>query len=317
MDKINKLTIASLLTLLLLGCSNKKEDTDPSKIDTFDLTVCCPIGAPAMALYNRLFSNKVEINAPSNVETWFSEGKSDIIFAPTNAGINFINKKNANYKIAATVTFGNFYLASTGKDSDGLDKDDYVVVFQKGNIPDKLFQYIYGDDYNAHYVADNAAGIRCLVSGKDESNNNASVDYVLVAQPGLYRGLEKNKNATLYSDLQSEYKKKSNNEEITQASIFINNDLALDKANAFLDEIESDVKALLADPNTVVDNVFGDIEDVQLSAKLSVGKEDLKASIKDGSMGLGYKKAKDKKEAIDKFLTNLSLGNETSEEIYF
>lgn len=317
MNKINKLTIASLLTLLLLGCSNKKEDTEPSKIDTSDLTVCCPIGAPAMALYNRLFSDKVEINAPSNVETWFSEGKSDIIFAPTNAGINFINKKSANYKIAATVTFGNFYLASTGNDSDGLDKDDYVVIFQKGNIPDKLFQYIYGNDYNAHYVADNAAAIRCLVSGKDESNNNASVDYVLVAQPGLYRGLEKNNNATLYSDLQSEYKKKSNNEEITQASIFINNDLALDKANAFLDEIESDVKALLADPNTVVDNVFGDIEDVQLSAKLSVGKEDLKASIKDGSMGLGYKKTKENKEAIDKFLTNLSLGNETSEEIYF
>ena len=321
MKTISKITSSILVTLVLAACgcksSSSTPNTKPGRVDTSDLTIACPIGAPAMALYNRLFSDKVEINKPDNVQTWLSEGKKDIVIAPTNAGVAFINAKKANYKLAATVTFGNFFIASTGHNTDNkMDKDNYVVVFQQNNLPDKLFKYIYGSDYNVHYVADNGAATRCLISGVNESDNNASVDYVLVAQPSLMRGLKQNQSASLYANLQDAYKEKANCE-FTQASIFVNNSLSKEKADSFLDEIKEDVETLIAKPEEIVNTAFEDIEDVQLSAKLSVGKAEAIQTIKDGTMGLSFKYAKDIKPLIDAFMVNLSFGNETSEEIYY
>ena len=54
--------------------------------------------------------------------------------------------KNANYQIAATITFGNMYILSTGRDEDGImNEGDKVLFFQENDLPGKVFKYLYGD----------------------------------------------------------------------------------------------------------------------------------------------------------------------------
>ena len=306
-----KIILTILPLIALVGCNKGEVERE------IKLTVAAPIGAPAVALYSRLFSDKTEINEASNVQTWLSTGTYDVVIAPTNAGVTFISKKNAPYKLAATLTFGNFYVASTGHDTDGtMDKDDYVVVFQQNNIPDKLFQYVYGTDYNVHYVSDNTASVRALMSGKNEADNNADVDYVLVAQPGLHNVMKQKQNVSVYQNLQEEYQKKSNGE-LTQASVFINNNVSKEDADEFLKGLKQDVNNLLAKPEKMVDKYLKDYSELQVSAKLGVNQTVLKEVLPDNLLGLGYKEAYSNKTSIDAFLVNLGLGNETSEEIYY
>ena len=306
-----KLILSLLPLMVLMGC-NKGETTRDIK-----LTVAAPIGAPAVALYTRLFSEKTEVNTASNVQTWLSSGTYDVVIAPTNAGATFISKKNAPYKLAATLTFGNFFIGATGNDKDKvMDKDDYVVVFQQNSIPDKLFQYIYGTDYNVHYVADNTASVRALMSGKNEADNNADVDYVLIAEPGLHNVMKQKQNVSVYADLQEDYKAKAHGD-LTQASVFINNNVSKKDADVFLKELKEDVNNLLNKPEKMIDKYLGSYSDLQVSAKLNVDQALLKEVLPDNLLGLGYKEAYSNKSAIDAFLVNLELGNETSEEIYY
>ena len=171
----NKAAIDNFLTLFGLTAAEsayyKGQSTAPESYE-LDLKIACPSGAPAVALYKHLKEPeaKLEINASAtNVVAYLAPNSSkDIVIAPTNAGITAINKKNAPFKLAATITFGNFYLAATGNDANGkLDPDDYVVAFQQNNVPDKIFRYVYSDVAftNLHYVDQASDAAACLISG--------------------------------------------------------------------------------------------------------------------------------------------------------
>lgn len=63
-------------------------------------------------------SENVEINADAtNVLSYLSaDSTKDIVIAPTNALVAKVMKdKLTNFKIAANITFGNFYLASVNQ----------------------------------------------------------------------------------------------------------------------------------------------------------------------------------------------------------
>ena len=80
-----------------------------------------------------------------HVDVW-QKPPHDIIIAPTQGGLTQIVKQHANYKIAATITFGNFYIVATGKDDDGvLNENDKVLIFQENDVPGKVFKATYGD----------------------------------------------------------------------------------------------------------------------------------------------------------------------------
>ena len=92
----------------------------------------------------------------------FKKDTYDVIVAPTQGGLTQIVKQQAEYKIAATITFGNFYLISTGRDEDNtLNKGDKVCYFQKDDVPGKVFNYVYGDldlfTYDVAAVSDTKA----------------------------------------------------------------------------------------------------------------------------------------------------------------
>ena len=320
-----KKLIINITTLLLVstiaGCnSQKKDDSSSESEEPITLSIACPSGAPALSLWNMYSQSNVEINASANnvIAYLSADSNKDIVIAPTNALVAVI-KKNVPFKIAATITFGNFYIASTGNDDNGkMDKDDYVVLFQQNGLPDKLFQYVYGNDFtNLHYVEAASNANACLISGVNIADNNAAVDYVLVPQPALTGGLAKNGNAEFYADVQEDYKTVSGGKEITQASIFVKDSAEKSQVNRFLNKVEKDIESLLDNPDQIKDALSG-LEDEQAQAKFGANSTLLAKVLKDNSLGLGYKNALTNKASIDTFLTSLNFTNEeTSENVYY
>ena len=292
----------------MAGCNNKaKEDYQ------LDLKVASPAGSPAIALYKYLGSDNYEVNSDANnVTAYFSTNDKDVIVAPTNAGIVAINK-GANYKIAATVTFGNFYLISTGKDEDNtLNEGDKVIAFQQNGIAGKLFDYIYSDKSLDVTYLGTAADVKNKVLTED-----VDAGYVMLAQPVVNAVLKAKSDFKLFANMQEDYKTKSGGKEITQASVFINNGTDKAKAKKFLSNLENDIKALLENPDVLIEATKG-IDDVILTSKLSAQKEGVVALLKNNNaIGIGYKYAKTNQESINFFMGTLGVSAKIDEKVYF
>ena len=274
-----------------------------------------------MAFYRHLKASEeqLEINADATaVVAYLSANSSkDIVVAPTNAGLNAIIKKSAPFKIAATLTFGNFFLAATGNDENKtLDANDYVVAFQQNNVPDKIFKYVYDNLTNVHYVNAASDAAACLISGKNTADDNASVDYVLMAEPALTNALAKNQNASEYANIQTEFAKKSGGMEITQASIFVANSAAKDQVDLFLSSIEEDVSSFLENPS-VIDSYVEGIDENLIKPKFSAPVASLKAQTSNGNrMGLNFKAAKTNKDAIKNFASLFAI-TDIADEVFY
>ncbi len=309
-----KKVLPLLSTLALLaGCASK----GPTNLE---VSVLCPTGAPALAFYNYATDTNFETNANASegILPLMLKGEKDVVILPTNAGVQAITKKSAPYKLAATITFGNVYLASTGHDADNtLNDGDYIILFSQGQVPDLLFHYVFGDtlDSNAHYVSSGTDAAKCLKQGKNITSNNEDVDYVLIAEPALQNVLNTTPNVKVAKNIQEEYKTKSNGLDIFQASVFINNNLDYSKAKSFLKQLEKDVKDGLKDVNKVKEGL---VKAENLTSKYGVPSVEVveQTFANNNSMGLGYKNAKENKAAIDNFLSLFNIA-ETNEEIYF
>ncbi len=286
-----------------------------------DCKVICPTGAPAVGFYNHFQDENFETNSvPSNVVSFLSESSPyDIVVIDTVSGIKAING-GAPYKIHSSITFGNFFIASTGNDEDGvMGIDDKIVLFGENQTPDLVFHYIYGDKYDnaiewVNAVSD-AAG--CLASGVNVATSS-TVDYVFVAQPVLFATLN-NKNAatygraSIYKNIQDEYKAKSNNKSLVQASIFVKNS---DKYSydSYLSDLESDINAALTNPALITDKLGGEDENA-VKTKYGIAPNVIKAVIsQNNGLGLGFKKASENKENINNFLSIFGM-DEIKDEI--
>ena len=232
-----KKIICLLSILLLVSCTTNSKDS---------LSVVVPSGAPSLAFYNQIDNSNFYTSSAQNiVSQMFSNNGEDIIVLDTINGIRAINK-NADYKLAATITFGNFYIASTGLDENKtMDKDDYIVLFSQNATPDIIFHNIYGNsfDENIYYVDAVSDALACLLKGINISDDNMSinekyVDYVMIAEPALQIALAQNKDAYIYQNLQDLYYEK-NNSKMIQASIFVSNRLEKKTIDDYLDKIKN------------------------------------------------------------------------------
>ena len=318
-----------LLAISLSACggnnnnsgSNNNSGNNNKEGDYSKLSIITPSGAPALAFYGFATSDQFSVNTePTNIVAMMNAGQKDVIVLPTNAGVSAIVNKQAPYKIAATVTFGNFFIGSLNNDdNEVMDENDTILLFQKGNVPDKLFHYVYGNkfDKNIHYVStvnDIAVAVR---DGKFTDEQGEFVpNYVLTAEPSLTvmsKTYEHGK-ISFYASIQDEYRKKTNYSEIFQASVFIKNDVKEEDGQALLSKLKTDIETILDKPSELEEgmnkvdapkDLFG--VDPVVAAGVLRG---------DNGMGLGYKYAKDSKESIDKFLGLFNIA-ETNEEIYF
>ena len=309
--KKNILLTLGLLAVTLTGCGKAA--------DISELTIMSPVGAPALGLYGFASSSKFETNnVPKNVKDKMTAGQKDVVVLPTNTGIQSIVDDHAPYKIAATITFGNFYIGSLGNDANGvMEATDTILLFQQNSVPDKLFHYVYGNDLNdgIHYVGSNEDVKAAVTNGffVDTSGSQMVPNYVLIAEPALSALVSQNK-LTKYADIQELYRAKSDNMDLFQASVFIKNDVEKDKADTFLNKLKKDINAAIKDSNVLLE-AMNKVE----SANTFFGIQPQAAAnalANNNSIGLGFKKAKENKAAIDKFLSLFNIA-ETNEEIYY
>lgn len=285
-----------LVALLLCSCATKQKE----------IKIVSPNGAPALAFYNEIDS--LEVNEAGVIKTLLlSDDNPEYAVLPTNVAVALINK-GADYKLAATITFGNFYVVDTGLDENKtMDDDDKIVLFQQGGIPDSIFNVVYSFE-NVEYVNDASDALREIVS------KDSDAEYVLLAEPMYQVALSKNDKISIYANLQEEYKKIYNHE-IYQASILVNNKLDKQEVNEFLNKIENDINSLINNPNLLKEKTNG-LEEERISSLFGNLGANIKALANNNSINLGFKLAYDNKDSIDVFLKNLGM-NETNEEIYF
>ena len=301
-----------LLTVLALVACNPAGDAS-------NLKIIAPTGAPAFAFYKHAQSANFETNdTPNNIVALMTEASDkDIVVIDTTSGLSAINA-GAPYKIAATITHGNFYLVGTGNDENKtLDVGDKIVLFGQNKIPDKMFHYIYENTYDEsiEYVPAVTDAAKCLVSGKNLATGS-TVDYVFIAQPAVYN-LEQQKGKVFETkiNIQELYNQKSNNLPIMQASVFVKNSTDVNDAKAFLTELKEDINSAIESPDLFVEYIsrLGDTAAKKYGATGEVAKA---VTEQGNALGLGYSDALENKAAIDNFISLFGMG-ETSEEIYF
>ena len=330
---MKKLLPLILTALAISACSvnNTSKQTEGSKdnIASADVyyepemfSIISPTGAPALAFYNYAARKNFETNSvPTNIVAIMNTGEKDVVVLPTNAGVQAIVNKNAPYKIAATITFGNFYIVSMNNDSNQtMDANDTILLFQKNNVPDKIFHYVYGNalDSALHYVSAVSDAASAVIAGKfsdPDLGTELVPNYVMVAEPVLTNILSKKGDAiSVYANVQEEYKKKSNNAELFQASVFVNNKLEAGKVSYFLEDLKRDIEEAIADPSKMSAGM-SKIEDA--ATVYGVAPQMAENVLrKNNGMGLGFKLARDNKEAINTFLGIFGINN-VDEKIYF
>ena len=309
---MKKLALLTLAALALCGCNK-------TPIDTSGLKIVCPTGAPAYAFYNHAQNNNFETNGtPSNIVAMMSSASDkDVVVIDTVSGIKAINN-GAPFKLSSTITFGNFFIAATGNDDNGvMDDGDVIVLFGEHQTPDLLFTYLFGDtlDTNKQFVGNVQDAAKVLISGKNlVTGDNA--DYVFVAQPVLFNALQKNPNASTYLNVQDAYKEKSGGKSLLQASVFIRNEVDQKVSKQFLEDLKEDIEKEIETPD-VVSEALKDLSAEEIASIYGVPAETAVAVLKDGNgLGLGFKNAKDNKENIDSFISLFGL-DKTNEEIYY
>ena len=309
---MKKIFLLTLTTLMLCGCQGKA-------VDTSDLKIICPTGAPAYAFYNHSQNKNFETNnTPSNIVAMMSSSSDkDIVVIDTVSGVKAI-KNGAPFKLASNITFGNFFIAATGNDDDAKMNDgDVIVLFGEHQTPDLLFSYLYGTsfDTNKQFVTNVQDAAKVLITGKNFVTGDTA-DYVFIAQPVLYNALAKNPNASKYIDIQEEYSKKSGGKEMLQASVFIKDTVEQKVGKQFLEDLNNDIDNALKDPTVIVE-ALKNLSEEEVASIYGVDPTIVSNVIQDNNgLGLGYKKAVDNKQNIDSFLSLFDLG-ETSEEIYY
>ena len=310
-----------IASMTLVGCNAKNSSSEVKEFDRTSLSIITPTGAPALAFYNYAGLSSFETNSvPTNIVGIMAAGQKDVAVLPTNAGIQAIKGKNAPYQIAATITFGNFYIASMGNDADNeMNAGDKILLFQKGNVPDKIFHYVYGDafDSSIYYVNAVSDAAAALISGSftdAESGESVVPNYVMVAEPVLTNVLSKKENVQVYADVQAKYKEKSGNKELFQASVFVKNTLEKELVTSFLSSLKDDVEGAIADPSKLSAGMAKESAAQEVFGVAPQMAENVLK--KNNGMGLGFKYAKENKDAIETFLSLFNI-KDLDEKIYF
>ena len=303
-----------LLPAILVGLAGCNKTPTHSKLDeciysfnlvsdtsdyTLDLNVLAPTGAPAIGLYQFATSEKLTTttNPQTGLMPMFRSNEYDVIVAPTHGGLNQVLNQGANFKLAATITYGNFYIVSMGTDTDNiLNQGDKIIIFQENDIPGKVFNYLYGD-LNLSVTAVAAASDTKLILSQNGVYDGVQYDYVYTAEPVMSAS-----NKTAFINVQDAFKEKSGNKLMTQASVFVRNDVESIKVDKFLSVLKKGIEDGLNNPDLIKTEIEKLGSAAEQQNKFGVpGAMAKKVSLNNG-FGLGFKAASEIKEDIRTFV---------------
>lgn len=252
MKKILALILIVVVGVALSGCTNEKEDVH--------LKIMVPSGSPALAqtymestlpsLGEHVTYEIEVVSGPTPLAAAFSSGSHDIIFAPTNLGAMLI-ASGVEYQLAATVVWGNLYLATGTDDSFAMAdlEGQEIVVFGEGATPHIILKALV-DNYNytnpPTFTFVDSAGTANAQLIQDPSK------IVLLAEPVLsVAALPSNVSNLKSIDLQVEWENLTGSSSYPQAGIFVKTELDSEVVNAYLEQVEIALDYAVSNPAEV------------------------------------------------------------------
>jgi hypothetical protein len=161
------------------------------------------------------------------------------------------------------------------------------------------------------YVTNVSEAATCLIS-KKTLDKASDVDYVFIAQPVLTNALSKNKDASIYANIQEEYTRITG-KSLIQAGLFIKDSVSKNDSKAFLEDLNEDIDELLANPSLL--DKYSENEEItnKFTSLYGINSTLAKKTIENNNViGLGFKYACDNKENINEFISlfNLTIKDE-------
>ncbi len=221
--------------------------------DEKTLNVMVPNGAPALSqikvehamhgVENPRYDVEV-VYGPEPLVSAFGSESHEIIIAPLNLGAKLYTKADAPYQFAATITWGNLYLASndalkTLRDLEGKT----ITAFGKNTTPDIVLSAILDA-----YVFEEAPEIE-YVDGVDTaiahlSENSASV--ALVAEPAL-SAFEMKTESMNTIDLQAKWETHVSDKPYPQAGVFVHSTLSEATIETYIEALKESMEMVTED----------------------------------------------------------------------
>ena len=305
--------IVAVACILLAGCNITSESS--SKTVT-QLKALAPGGAPALAqayiensgVISDKYSYSVDrVGDTTLLQAGFQKGEYDIIFAPINLGVKFYNN-NQKYKMLASVTWGNLYIATCNENFTLEDlNNNELVAFGEGSIN----QVILNNVLQSNSITPST--ITYLAATSDTKNYLVAnpQSYCLVAEPVLSAATValKGQNKTVSTiSIQDLWAEKHENESYVQAAVFLKSELCENN------ELVNDVYNAL---ETSVNYCNSDIEGVsEIASRLEYGLPGgnvLKLAIPNSNIKLV--KAKDSSSVVRNVMSLMGV-TEINEEFF-
>ncbi len=247
------LFITLFLFVFIIACS------DDDKIqDTFHLNIIVPNGSPALSQTHFQYTQPNIENATYDIQivagadpliAAFGSGSHEIIYAPTNLGAKLIDT-GVPYVFAATINWGNFYLASkTPISSMGDLEGKEIIAFGENATPDILLRTLISE-----YHYNDAPTIRIPYNDSvqtslgDLVSNNEAI--VLLAEPVLSVA-QQNLGDLYVINLQEAWEDMTGLASYPQAGIFVRNDIPKTIINDYLSAIENGINFLNENPSII------------------------------------------------------------------
>ncbi len=109
------------------------------------LSVMAPKGAPAVTLIPLLNDTEDRITLVDGTELLTAElikGEMDLIIAPINLGVKLIEEGNANYELAAVLTWGNLYIVDARPAVSAIFDPEPLAMFGVGSVPEMILNTV-------------------------------------------------------------------------------------------------------------------------------------------------------------------------------
>lgn len=172
----------------------------------------------------------------------FGSESYDVIIAPTNLGAKLYDSK-PTYQLAASVTWGNFYLVSTTEILlDDLKQRD-IIAFGKNQTPDVIMSYVLGNHEKTTYLDSLSSVVASFIL--DHSK------VYLISEPALSI-LDENYDLNII-DLQDAYQSLTGKSSYPQASVFVHKDLTDKVVQKIKKDLEKSIDYLNNQPEQAAD----------------------------------------------------------------
>jgi len=236
---LNILVLALLIAVT--GCSNQE---DPES-----LKVIAPNGTPALSqVYMEYHKPSIDsatysidiVNGAEPLVAAFGSESHDIIYAPTNLGARLIST-GVPYQFAATVNWGNSYLASSTpihslSDLDGKE----IIAFGQNATPDIVLRTLLNhESYDTYPTITYVDSVQSALANLIEDDSRI----VLLAEPVLSTG-QQELDSLFVIDLQEAWREVTGMNSYPQAGIFVKTSLNDKVVSSYLNRVEESISQI-------------------------------------------------------------------------